>query len=70
MSPMKTRLLSLFSGIGGFELAAQWVWGEDLEMVAMCDNEPYAQKILEKNFPGVPIYGDIRELDGISLILN
>jgi len=28
------RLLDLFSGIGGFSLAAQWVWGDELEIVA------------------------------------
>ena len=56
------RLLDLFSGIGGFSLAASWVWGKDLEIVGFCDNEDFAQKVLTKNFPGVPIYGDIKEI--------
>ena len=56
--------LDLFSGIGGFALAAQRTWGDDLNIVAFCEIEPYAQKVLNKNFPGVPIYQDIKELDG------
>jgi DNA (cytosine-5)-methyltransferase 1 len=58
------RILDLFSGIGGFSLAAEWVWGDELEIVGFCENEPYPQKVLKKNFPGVPIYKDIKELDG------
>ena len=58
------RMLDLFSGIGGFSLAAEWVWGDELEIVGFCENEPYPQKVLKKNFPGVPIYKDIKELDG------
>ena len=58
------RMLDLFSGIGGFSLAAQWVWGEDLEIVGFCENEPYPHKVLKKNFPGVPIHEDITKLDG------
>ena len=57
-------MLDLFSGIGGFSLAAEWVWGDELEIVGFCENEPYPQKVLKKNFPGVPIYKDIKELDG------
>ena len=58
------RLLDLFSGIGGFSLAAQWVWGDELEIVGFCEIEKYAQKVLQKNFPGVPIYEDITKLNG------
>jgi DNA (cytosine-5)-methyltransferase 1 len=58
------RMLDLFSGIGGFALAAKWVWGNDLDIVGFCDIEEYCQKILAKNFPGVPIYKDICELNG------
>ena len=58
------RLLDLFSGIGGFSLAAEWVWGDELEIVGFCEIEKYAQKILSKNFPSVPIYEDITKLDG------
>lgn len=55
------RHLDLFSGIGGFALAARWVGG--IETVAFCEINPYAQKVLEKNFRGIPIHDDIRTLD-------
>lgn len=58
------RLLDLFSGIGGFSLAAQWVWGDELDIVGFCEIDEYCQKVLEKNFPGVPIYEDITKLNG------
>ena len=58
------RMLDLFSGIGGFSLAASWVWGNELEIVGFCEIEEYCQKVLAKNFPGVSIYSDIRELKG------
>jgi DNA (cytosine-5)-methyltransferase 1 len=58
------RHLDLFSGIGGFALAARWMgW----ETVAFCEIEPYCRKILAKNFPGVPIHDDIRTFDTSGL---
>ena len=56
-------MLDLFSGIGGFALAASWVWADELELVGFCENENYCQRVLAKNFPDVPIYDDIRELE-------
>ena len=55
------RHLDLFSGIGGFALAAQWA---GIETVAFCEIDDFACKVLNKNFPNVPIHRDIRELDG------
>ena len=64
------RHLDLFSGIGGFALAARW---SGFETVAFCEIDQYCQKVLAKHWPDVPIYDDIRELgkerlenDGIS----
>lgn len=54
--------LDLFSGIGGFALAAQWVWGSEYENVGFCDNDPFCQKVLKKHWPEAKIYGDIRKL--------
>ena len=53
--------LDLFSGIGGFALAARWA---GMDTVGFCEIEEYPRKVLEKNFPGVPIHKDIRELNG------
>jgi DNA (cytosine-5)-methyltransferase 1 len=58
------RHLDLFSGIGGFSLAAQWVWGDEYENVGFCDNNEFCQAVLRKNFHHAKIYSDIRTLDG------
>jgi DNA (cytosine-5)-methyltransferase 1 len=62
------RMLDLFSGIGGFALAAQWCWGDELDLVGFCEIDKYAQKVLNKNFPGVTIYNDITKLDGKEIL--
>lgn len=56
------RHLDLFSGIGGFALAAQTVWGEEYENIGFCDNDKFCQQVLKKHWPNSPIYGDIRQL--------
>ena len=53
--------LDLFSGIGGFALAAKW---NGYRTVGFCDNEPYAQAVLKKHWPDVPCHKDIREVRG------
>ena len=58
------RMLDLFCGIGGFSLAASWVWGDELEIAGFCEIDDYCGKVLNKNFPGVPVYKDITQLDG------
>ena len=55
------RHLDLFSGIGGFALAARWMgW----ETVGFCEIEAYCQAVLRKNFPGpgIRIFSDIRQV--------
>ena len=56
--------LDLFSGIGGFALAARWVgW----ETVGFCEIDPYCQRVLRRHWPDVPIHNDIRTLDGNAI---
>lgn len=55
------RVLDLFAGIGGFSLAAHLAGWETVGFVEWDD---YNQKVLAKNFPGVPVHGDIREYKG------
>ena len=55
------RHLDLFSGIGGFALAAKMVGG--IETVGFCEIHPWARRVLNKNFPGVPIHNDIKTLN-------
>ena len=58
------NVLSLFSGIGGLDLAAEWA---GMHTVAFCEIDDYACKVLEKRWPGVPIYQDVRELTAESV---
>ena len=52
--------LDLFSGIGGFALAADRVW-PDIQHV-FCEIDPFCQEILKKHWPQSYIYEDIRTL--------
>ncbi|MBR1658123.1 MAG: DNA cytosine methyltransferase [Synergistaceae bacterium] len=53
--------LSLFSGIGGLDLAFEWAGGI---VSAMCEIEPYCRNVLRKHWPDVPLFNDIRRLNG------
>lgn len=56
--------VSLFSGIGGLDLAAEWA---GFETVLFCERDPYCQKVLRKHWPDVPIIEDIREVKSESV---
>lgn len=58
------RHLDLFSGIGGFSLAARNVWGAEHKVVAFCEIDSFCQKVLKKHWPKVPIVEDIRNVKG------
>ncbi len=53
--------LSLFTGIGGIDLAAEWA---GFETVAMVERDKFCQQVLAKRFPNVPIYDDVTTFDG------
>lgn len=53
------RLVSLFSGIGGFELAFQSI---GVSTTLMCEIDPTAQHILRSNFPGIKLVSDVCDL--------
>ncbi|QGH72426.1 MAG: cytosine specific methyltransferase [Siphoviridae sp. ctpQM7] len=55
------RHVSLFSGLGGFDLAASWMGWEN---VLQCEIDPFCQRVLKHHFPSSKLYGDIRTLDG------
>lgn len=55
--------LSLFSGIGGLDLASEWA---GFETVGQCEWADYPTKVLEKHWPNVPRWRDIRTLTGDS----
>lgn len=54
------QAISLFSGIGGFEIAAQLVFGDRYQTFQFVEINPYAQKVLQSHFPNIPIWSDIR----------
>lgn len=53
------RIGSLFSGAGLCDLGFHWA---GYRHQFFCEVEPYCRSILARHWPGVPIYGDIREL--------
>lgn len=53
------RHLSLFSGIGGLDLAAEWA---GVETVGQCEFADYPTKVLEKHWPNVPRWRDMRDV--------
>ena len=57
------RHIDLFSGIGGFALAASWVWPSH-DIVTFCEKDAYCQKVLKKHWPDVPICDDIFKMNG------
>ena len=53
--------LSLFTGIGGLDLAAEWAGFKTVGQVEIND---YCNKVLEKHWPDVPRWRDVFELTG------
>lgn len=43
--------------LSGFSLAARWA---NIKTIGFCEIDPFCCKVLAKNFPGIPNYGDIR----------
>jgi DNA (cytosine-5)-methyltransferase 1 len=58
------RCLSLFSGIGGFDLAASAV---GFQIVAFCEIDPFCQAVLHRHWPDVPLYPDVKEVSYAQL---
>ena len=58
---MKLKHLDLFSGIGGFSLGLEATGG--FETNAFCDIEKYPRQVLQKHWPHVKQYEDIKELN-------
>lgn len=63
---MTRRYLSLFAGIGGFEIAAQiandLIGHEAFEPAALCEINPFEQKVLQHHYPHVPLIPDVTRI--------
>jgi DNA (cytosine-5)-methyltransferase 1 len=54
------KVLSLFSGIGGFDLGLERA---GFEIKATCEIDKKAQQILKRNFPNAVLYADVKDLN-------
>ena len=50
---------SLFTGIGGIDLAAEWA---GMKIIWQCEIDPFCQKVLRKHWPEVKLYDDIHKI--------
>ena len=58
------KAVSLFSGVGGFDLALE---RNGVEVVATCEIDKHAQKILTRHFPKAKLFSDVTQLTGQDL---
>ncbi len=55
--------LSLFSGIGGLDLAAEWA---GFRTVGQCEYADFPRRILEKHWPNMPRWRDVRDVRDVT----
>ena len=60
MNHPELKILDLFSGIGGFSYAAENFFQGQFKTTQFVEINPYCQKVLSKNFTGVPIHDNIK----------
>jgi len=58
------NMLSLFSGIGGIDIAAGWC---GIKTSAFVEIDPFCRAVLAKHWPDVPQFGDIRDVTADTL---
>ena len=55
---------SLCTGIGGFDLSAQWMGWQN---VFQCETDPFCRQVLRYHFPECVLFGDIKKLKSKKL---
>jgi DNA (cytosine-5)-methyltransferase 1 len=55
--------LSLFTGIGGIDLAAEWAGFESSIMV---ERDKFCQRLLKQNFPDAELFDDVTTFNGLD----
>lgn len=58
---MKPTVLSLFAGIGGFDLGLERA---GYQVVGQCEIDPFCRKVLKKHWPDIWLHDDVRTLTG------
>jgi predicted DNA-binding protein YlxM (UPF0122 family) len=59
------NVLDLFSGVGGFTLGLE---AAGMRTVAFCENNEFCRSVLEKRWPDIRVYKDVRKLTAKQLI--
>lgn len=59
------NVLSLFSGVGGFDLGLE---NAGMKTIYQCEWDKHATRILERHWPEVPRWGDITTLTGKEIL--
>jgi predicted DNA-binding protein YlxM (UPF0122 family) len=65
MSPVALTKLSLFSGIGGDDLASEWA---GIQTVCFVEKDKFCQQVLRKHWPDIPIIEDVRDVTLDNLV--
>lgn len=63
------RCASLFSGIGGLDRGVEQglaALGHRSRVIWQAEKDPYARAVLRKNWPTVPCYEDVHDIDGTA----
>jgi DNA (cytosine-5)-methyltransferase 1 len=64
MGATMTTAVSLFAGVGGFDLALERA---GVKVVATVEWDKHAQKVLQRRFPNAALFGDIQGVSGEQL---
>ena len=65
--PKKLRVLSLFSGIGGFDLGLEQA---GMEVVAMVEIDRFRRSVLKTRWPETPLWDDVETLKSLSEVFR
>jgi DNA (cytosine-5)-methyltransferase 1 len=61
---MTLQLVSLFAGVGGFDIAAEHT---GIDPVVACEIDPQARGVLQHRFPNTTLINDVKEVTGERL---
>ena len=61
----KIKVLDLFAGIGGFSLGLHKA-SFKYKTIAFAEKDKFCQKVLQKNFPNIKIYNDVKDIEKID----